>query len=538
MSDTARIPKYSDAMNKDKKITYLKAKIVFLERCLNKEVLLPSNFRKGIDLDLLLIQQSRKLKNDIKLYKKQVSDFVFDKIRTPDDSLKSYEIEIKEYYKCKFNWLCNKQGIHSNTAEVRRRNCKKNKRDKQRYKARKLKKQMNLILDKADKMILNKSRIELKDEDKILLMHGLNFVPTPMWDKQVENKEWFSAMKHIRRVEWNNVLGKPQEEINTFPKKLKLPSLTRPNPNLIDDKTKAYTEMVFTKLRKLPAHVRRSFKYNNNLDDKLQQSLRNLMIRVRNKEIVICKADKDGKILILNFLDYDLIMKENLNRQFNNIGTTSSVVQQNISTAMKKCNDIMIKFHRQNIIDDKLLLHTTGIKIKNNKYEHVKGQKAKYFNVKNLAYAYPLFKTHKLNQDELKSTKIENIPVRLLQAAGNIAISRFTAFLEYILKPISIEFCKSTIDEYCRDSKDYLIELENWKNKTVKIRNNTNIDSTLFIVAADVQGLYPNINRNLLLQAVEHAMTENSTFTSTQINLFLKMINLCLENVITRAIFF
>ena len=87
-------------------------------------------------------------------------------------------------------------------------------------------------------------------------MHGLSFVLTAMWDKQVENKEWFSAMKYIRRVEWNNVLGKPQEEINTFPKKLKLPSLTRPNPNLIDDKTKAYTEMVFTKLRKLPAHVR------------------------------------------------------------------------------------------------------------------------------------------------------------------------------------------------------------------------------------------------------------------------------------------
>ena len=73
---------------------------------------------------------------------------------------------------------------------------------------------------------------------------------------------------------------------------------------------------------------------------------------------------------------------------------------------------------------------------------------------------------HKLKPELLESTSPELIPIRLLQSAGKIFISRFTAFLEYILQPISVKFCQTQIDEYCQDSKNYLKVLT--KGKRIK----------------------------------------------------------------------
>ena len=52
-------------------------------------------------------------------------------------------------------------------------------------------------------MIINKFNIGLTENDRILLIHGLNFVPTPSWTDHLAKVEWFkfNAMKHIRRVE-------------------------------------------------------------------------------------------------------------------------------------------------------------------------------------------------------------------------------------------------------------------------------------------------------------------------------------------------
>ena len=53
------------------------------------------------------------------------------------------------------------------------------------------------------------------------------------------------------------------------------------------------------------------------------------------------------------------------------------------------------------------------------------------------AYAYRLFKTHKLIPENLLNVDIKDIIVRFLQSTGNIRTSGITAFLELILKPIS-----------------------------------------------------------------------------------------------------
>jgi len=105
------------------------------------------------------------------------------------------------------------------------------------------------------------------------------------------------------------------------------------------------------------------------------------------------------------------------------------------------CNSLTIKLHQLKIVNDCMLLHTTGMKLYEKLYRTVPGAIAKSFRCNTPAYAYPLFKTHKLPVEELLHAEVADIPVRLLQSVGNIPTSRITTFLEVLLKPISVQYC-------------------------------------------------------------------------------------------------
>ena len=124
----------------------------------------------------------------------------------------------------------------------------------------------------------------------------------------------------------------------------------------------------------------------------------------------------------------------------------------------------------------------------------IPGTFAKYFICDKPGYAYPLFKIHKLDADRLRDISIFDIPTSLLQSAGNITTSKITALLEYIFQPINVKFCSSKHDEYCRDSKHYLLNLVNWKNNAELDLNENN----LYIVVGNVKSLYPSIPRSLV----------------------------------------
>jgi len=79
---------------------------------------------------------------------------------------------------------------------------------------------MQDVLAKADKMILNKSSIQLDDYDNVLLCKGLRFAPTPNWSKSVGNAEWINAWQHVRRTEWNAVLGEKNDTDFVLPKNI------------------------------------------------------------------------------------------------------------------------------------------------------------------------------------------------------------------------------------------------------------------------------------------------------------------------------
>ena len=105
----------------------------------------------------------------------------------------------------------------------------------------------------------------------------------------------------------------------------------------------------------------------------------------------------------------------------------------------------------------------TGLKEREQNYHKCSENLAKYLCDLVFAYTYPLFKTHKLDQESLLSANITDISVRLLQSAGHITTSRFAAFLVHLLQSISVEFCKSTIIEFCKDNKHYLQDSCEWK---------------------------------------------------------------------------
>ena len=50
-------------------------KFIFLKRCISKGVILPSNDRKGVDLDLLLLNQERSLAKTIDKLLKDYANF-------------------------------------------------------------------------------------------------------------------------------------------------------------------------------------------------------------------------------------------------------------------------------------------------------------------------------------------------------------------------------------------------------------------------------------------------------------------------------
>ena len=76
------------------------------------------------------------------------------------------------------------------------------------------------------------------------------------------------------------------------------------------------------------------------------------------------------------------------------------------------------------IIDERTLRKTViGWKCYNGNFQKISGLVAKYFACNTPAYAYPLFKTHKILATALENISIYDIPVRLLQSAGYICTS-------------------------------------------------------------------------------------------------------------------
>ena len=117
---------------------------------------------------------------------------------------------------------------------------------------------------------------------------------------------------------------------------------------------------------------------------------------------------------------------------------------------------------------------------------------------------------HKLTEEALKNASITEIPTRLLQSAGSITTSKITAFLGLILQLISVTYCNRQINEFCRDSKHYLLELTRWKTTQLPTFDPNN--QSLFINAAHIKALHPSVNRSLIEDSLTDALNLEAKF--------------------------
>ena len=99
---------------------------------------------------------------------------------------------------------------------------------------------------------------------------------------------------------------------------------------------------------------------------------------------------------------------------------------------------------------------------------------------------------------------------------------------------MSKTFCQIEINEYCRDSQHYLSELVAWKNEVCNNIKDTLSSDPLFIVAADVTGLYPNLKRDLISQALHFALDKYTQFSSIVSSKIVKLVMHTLGNVILK----
>ena len=116
-----------------------------------------------------------------------------------------------------------------------------------------------------------------------------------------------------------------------LPLKLKLAKFNRPNPELLNSSMLFYHELVSWKLRNLKPAVTILCRTCNNLNPDLRIALKQLINMVKNKIIVICKADKDGKIInSFRFFRLFYLSISIINRKFKTFTLCSDINKNNV----------------------------------------------------------------------------------------------------------------------------------------------------------------------------------------------------------------
>ena len=133
---------------------------------------------------------------------------------------------------------------------------------------------------------------------------------------------------------------------SNLPPKLKLPKFNRPNLELLDNSMFIYRELVSSKLRNLKPTVTKLYRTSNNLNPDLLTALKELINLVKNKNIVICKTDKDGKIIVLDFDDYINIINRELKTFILCSGINNNNVYKYFDQIHKHNDSLIIELHK------------------------------------------------------------------------------------------------------------------------------------------------------------------------------------------------
>ena len=101
--------------------------------------------------------------------------------------------------------------------------------------------------------------------------------------------------------------------------------------------------MITSKLRNLKEKGTDNFKRHNNLNAVLNKSFKKLKKLVRNNDIIVCKTDKDGKLVIIDLTTYNNIMKREL-EQFQELNRSQSDFEKKAASVRKNVKILLLYY--------------------------------------------------------------------------------------------------------------------------------------------------------------------------------------------------
>ena len=482
----------------------------------NKNTLLVT-VRKQL-LELAVEERRRDLKNAENKLNVLNQNRNEDDIRRLNDKLQARTSKIKNRINEKMN---KKVQFHTNNDQVinftthcptrKKKRIMKSKeakrRNRQKYKENQKTKRRDRMKAKVEEIIrnnlvINLSNIEIPDQVYLYLAKGLNFVPSC---KTNIHSLKFDTQNFIRKLEWKAFFTEHPELRNNDNNSLHSNLFVESNKH--PDFQHTCIEKVKTKLFGWIAN----HNFNdpkNNLTPAEIEGQKWILEKLNEKKIFVTKADKGGATLIMN---YDTVIEEINKELFNQdkYEVLEEKADAHCETITKNIKKMVIDLSKKKIINDKDKTLITGLN-KNNNMKHSPEYRPE------TPYIYPLFKIHKLDQEQINNKVTP--PSRMVNAAKYGPLYRVEKWISPYLTSASQSYCKN---EYIQDTP-HLTELIKEFNAMEKQPNQ---QINLFTI--DVEKLYPSIKPNLAIEALNDMLNLDESLddnTKTLIETFMKFI--------------
>ena len=385
---------------------------------------------------------------------------------------------------------CAKRSKWRNMAKDRKRKQKKAYLERKRTKRdKRIKDKVKLIGESA---VRNFSSLDIPDEAYLYLAKGLNFV-----ENKTANKEdlKFDTKEFLRKLEWKAFFAQnPTDESfdSDIHADLRIPSKKHPmgfnNPLFDEIKTKllGFTSTFAPK------------DSTSNLTGREKRGKAWLLQMVREEKVFVTKADKGGATLILDHSTVIECVKKDLNTT-KNFKKSELSVEEKMSKIKQVIVDKSLDLLDRGLINERDKKLITGLNENNNLVQAPEFRPS-------VPYTYPLFKIHKLNDEQLRTKEIP--PTRLVHATREGPLYRLEKWVKPYLTDISRQFCE---EEFLLDTPDLLQSIKELNDSGV----NKNFGDNLRLFTLDVIALYPSIDVELALQSLKIALQKSSVNTET-----------------------
>ena len=404
--------------------------------------------------------------------------FHLDKV-SPTDPKKSTRKEEKRKERTEAQW------------KIRRA---RNKGYNARKKLRKQEKLSERVKEIKETSVRNLSSVVIPDVAYLYLARGLKFVRAAKINK--EELE-FDAKQFLRKLEWKVHHHRSEEvrEANAnvetgtdihfdmrIPSRAHAPDLNE--PLLEEIKTKVLGFVSNFAPEKPP----------ENLTPAELRGKAWLTQQVKAQKLFVTRADKGGATLVLDFATAVGAMRKELDNP-KKFSKGCSKAQEKIQATQKNIKALVLEEENLGHISKEDRLIITGMTDKG-------GMKHSPVFRAVTPYPYPLFKLHKLTEDQIATKTVP--PLRLVHSTKQGPMYRLEKWCSPYLTNISRDYCR---EEFLLDTPQLLRDVE--QQNRVWPRGDKSLLFTLDVVA-----LYPSIPVDLALEAMDAALSKDSAVSA------------------------